>query len=742
MEQRTMTLDEECRYYNEQRERINKWKELNQDRLEQRTLTDYVRLYDEQISKLVKSGAPEDIVANIRAERNDLLMKLKQVNDRIVRSENALEQKDNKNWTAQSVLKRWLKEAREDKLDTETQLDMEIGFLRRFRERVAIWTGDLLGQLAAQIQVHARARSINDIEKEKGRILQTEAKMKSLEQQSAKRLRFKRGIWAFRKAIGHRPGIEPVAGNMSPTERGAYNEYAKERDDHIKALAAAQRRKEQAEKSIYEILRYRPDLMLKSRYVQLDEELQADSTWYKDLLKSEEEKDTKKILDELDNDEKKTPEGPEGEAPKDPDEKGHKAPEEKEPKEPKEPEEKEPKKREEKDPPKDPEKGAKGKDENTGLPDMPYHAKKAINLDMRTITGHGRIHGMDYFIERGAKQAPRAYIRIPEDTGISGLYDLRQSPMDHNEERSVKLPKAFKELFSSFAVETSHRDLDSSFEKAQNEGDFVILEFREKGEDGKWKRFSDQDIRGVIDQSIQACDKYNSEHTYNSVLSMAAIETVTARLQQSCEMRDSFHYEFRMNSSWGASEHAKDTVQIQFHDGAPHYYINGNAAKQEDVAAMITNPIPFVDTMYMRLDREERDFWQTIHDRPKEVVALNQKHGWSAMLGEAQALFYNEAFKNIDAEMKGLTFELPGAEPGKNDCYGLAFSEKGYPVYTLNGTDVPKKTFERYVSKNGPGFEEFKKAFETALEDKQEQLTEIEKTKEREKTGPGKGRGD
>ena len=48
MEQRTMTLDEECRYYNEQRERINKWKELNQDRLEQRTLTDYVRLYDEQ----------------------------------------------------------------------------------------------------------------------------------------------------------------------------------------------------------------------------------------------------------------------------------------------------------------------------------------------------------------------------------------------------------------------------------------------------------------------------------------------------------------------------------------------------------------------------------------------------------------------------------------------------------------------------------------------------------------------
>ena len=144
--------------------------------------------------------------------------------------------------------------------------------------------------------------------------------------------------------------------------------------------------------------------------------------------------------------------------------------------------------------------------------------------------------------------------------------------------------------------------------------------------------------------------------------------------------------------------------------------------------------------IFSTIDREEKKFWDTVRNRP-ESLPKDARYEWQAMLRETQDLFYNEEFSRIDAEMKGISFELSSGSEDKSNCYGLAFNNKGYPVFTLNGTDVTKAEFEEAVEK-GPGLSPFKEAFQTALSDKKEQLIEMEKAKEREKNSPNKGRGE
>ena len=727
MERRTMSLEEECRYYDEQRQRINEWKELNAARLERKTLSDYIYSYEAEIQKMEEKGAPESLLKELRATRTELGTKLADAEDRIKRIEGLKTVNKNKSWPAQSILDRWMDEAEEDRLDAQTYFDMETSFLRRVQARVITWTGDLFGQIAAQIQIHARARSIHDIEKADDRITSLKEKMESIQARSASRLKFRRGLWAFRRAIGHRVGVEPAEGYMSPSERETYNEYSREIDDCYKAISAATRQKENAEKEIYSILRHRPDLMKQERYILLDEELQEDSEWYHELVMSQEKK-PKGRTEDIPVKDPVTPPGPN-------------AGKEKSPKT-------EPEKNPVSDPKKDPEpktdptrvNAGEDKTEKKVIANIPYQFKKSEDLSKRAIVGHGRMKGMDYFIERGARHSPRAYIRIPQGTGINGLCELRERPMDPTQKSPLKMPKEFKELFSNYVVETSQKTLNTDFKDAQNQGRFAVLEFKQKEPDGKWKRFTDKEIRDVITNAVDACDQFNAEHTEEHILAEAAVDVATSRIQKSCEVRDTLFYQLPGVASYVKDPDKTKSIVIQFNDGSPAFFINDTRASKEEVADVIKDPDRFVSRIFSTIDREEKKFWDTVRNRP-ESLPKDARYEWQAMLRETQDLFYNEEFSRIDAEMKGISFELSSGSEDKSNCYGLAFNNKGYPVFTLNGTDVTKAEFEEAVEK-GPGLSPFKEAFQTALSDKKEQLIEMEKAKEREKNSPNKGRGE
>ena len=274
MVERKMDLEEATRHYNEQLERINEWKRKNLDIshiLEMRTVTDFINAYDEGISSLEEDGVPEEVLVTLRKERDELGKRLAETEYRIKRLERTKDAEENRYGYAQSVLTRWVKEANEDRLDTQTQFDMEISFLSKIRDHVVDWTGDRIEQLAAWVNMQARARSVRDIGKADKRIENAEKKMAAIKAQSARRIRFRRKVWSFRRAMGLSAGREPVEGYMSATEMRAYKQYEKERDDHIKERADALGRKERAEKDIFRILDHRPDLLLKSQYILLDE---------------------------------------------------------------------------------------------------------------------------------------------------------------------------------------------------------------------------------------------------------------------------------------------------------------------------------------------------------------------------------------------------------------------------------------------------------------------------------------
>ena len=704
MENKRMSLEEECRYYNEQRERINAWKKLNMDKVEKATFIDYINSYNEQIDRLEASGAPEEVLNSLRAERTELGKRLIAIDKRIKTIERAKDSEENKNALAQSVLDRWIAESEEDRLDTETQFEMETGFLRRIQDRVIEWTGDMFGKIAAQIQIHKRARSMHDIEKIEERSKSIKDKMQSISDRGAKRLRFRRGVWAFRKALGHRVGIEPAVGYMSPTETEIYNQYSRELDDCIKEISAAKKQKEQAEKAIYDILRHRPDLMKEARYVLLDEELQEDATsWYQKFAEAEAKK-TESRAEYLS----------------------------------------------EKEPGDEKKKDADEKEENIQeVPrDIIYKSRKAEDLSKRTITGYGRQNGFDYFIERGARRAPRAYIRIPEGSSIDALCELHDKPMDPDQRKGLTLPKEYKELFSSFVVNTSHKSLKSGFEEAQNEGRFAILEFRQKDADGKWKAFSDHAILNTVSNAIAACSKYDAEHTHDTLLAGVALSVVTDMARESCEMRDMDTFRFEAGAKEGK---AGGKVEISFKENKISYFIDGKEAKEEDVAALIGSPRTFVKEMKKDIRKIDDEFWKAVRSIPEELPENVPKSApmkddgrtWKTILRDTQDIFYSDAFRDIDKEMKHISFELPSDEKASDarNCYGIAFNNKGYPVFTLNGTDVSKAEFEEAVEK-GPGLSPFKEAFQTALSDKKEQLIELEKSKEREKNSKNKGRGE
>ena len=189
MVERKMDLEEATRHYNEQLERINEWKRKNLDIsriLEMRTVTDFINAYDEGISSLEEDGVPEEVLVTLRKERDELGKRLAETEYRIKRLERTKEAEENRYGYAQSVLTRWVKEANEDRLDTQTQFDMEISFLSKIRDHVVDWTGDRIEQLAAWVNMQARARSVRDIGKADKRIENAES--------------LSGGPWAYRQA--------------------------------------------------------------------------------------------------------------------------------------------------------------------------------------------------------------------------------------------------------------------------------------------------------------------------------------------------------------------------------------------------------------------------------------------------------------------------------------------------------------------------------------------------------------
>ena len=109
MERRTMSLEEECRYYDEQRQRINEWKELNAARLERKTLSDYIYSYEAEIQKMEEKGAPESLLDELRATRTELGTKLADAEDRIKRIEGLKTVNKNKSWPSPFWTAGWTK---------------------------------------------------------------------------------------------------------------------------------------------------------------------------------------------------------------------------------------------------------------------------------------------------------------------------------------------------------------------------------------------------------------------------------------------------------------------------------------------------------------------------------------------------------------------------------------------------------------------------------------------------------
>ena len=694
MVERKMDLEETTRHYNEQLERINEWKRKNLDIshiLEMRTVTDFINAYDEGISSLEEDGVPEEVLVTLRKERDELGKRLAETEYRIKRLERTKEAEENRYGYAQSVLTRWVKEANEDRLDTQTQFDMEISFLSKIRDHMVDWTGDRIEQLAAWVNMQARARSVRDIGKADKRIENAEKKMAAIKAQSARRIRFRRKVWSFRRAMGLSAGREPVEGYMSATEMRAYKQYEKERDDHIKERADAVGRKERAEKDIFRILDHRPDLLLKSQYVLLDEELQEDlGSWYQKFS----------IFHELQNDAQKS--------------------------------------------------GIMSGTDRESEEKAKDHGKK------REITNRGQTDGIHYFIERGAGRPPRAYISIPAGTGADALGELRDRPMDSGR-RTHTIPKTIRGLFGPHLINIVRKDLPDMARSSGEEGKgrFAVLEFREKGTDGKWKAFKDGDILSEITEAAKNCHEFNKTHSYEEILAGNALAVTVREARKSCEY-------------WGAdgitlpigAGNGKDAFEIRIEfdkDGRPSYFVEGKEADRKDVIAMIGDPRAFVKEAAETIRNEDARFVEEGHDGPgrkdpEERGSTGDKEGsretlrdWQrSVVAGAHAVWYDGNFKSVDPEMKIVSLEFPARnEPSGMDEYGVCFSEKGFPSYSLNGKDVTKEEFISHIEKDGPGMERFLAGFAEALKDKKEQLTDFVKTKKLEKeTEAPQGRGE
>ena len=687
MTERTMDLEETTRHYNEQMERINEWKRKNLDIsriLDMRTVTDFINAYDAGISSLKEEGVPEEVLGTLRKERDELGRRLAKTENRIKRLEKTKAAEENRYGYAQSVLERWVREANEDRLDTQTQFDMEIGFLWKIREHVIDWTGDRLEQLAAWVNVQARARSVRDIEKADKRIENAEKKMAAIKAQSAKRIRFSRKVWAFRRAVGLNAGREPVEGFLSATEVKAYRQYGKERDDHIRERARAAARKERAEKDIFRILHHRPDLMLKSQYVLLDEELQEDiGSWYQkfsifselqtEILKSGIESGTEKRS-------------------------GDKATDTAE----------------------------KRSITSHGNKDgMHFYIEEGAGRPPRAYISIPAGSGVDALGELRNR---------PMDPGTRPLIipkNLRSLFGPH------LINVAEKELPATV----------NRFE-TENKGQFAVLEFRERGRDGEWKIFRESDILSEVTEAAKNCQEFNKTHTYEEVIAGNALTMAMRKARDSCEYRgmDAITLPigakdgkeaFNLRIEFGANGRPSYTVdgkearreEVISMIGDPRAFYTGAL---EIIRSEDARPVEESHESPVKKEPEGRNAEEEMEGSTRSRETL--KNWQRSVVAAAHAVWYDEKFKTADPEMKIVSLEFASeSDPSRLDEYEVYFSEKGFPAYSLNGKDVPKDIFISHIEKDGPGIEKFMAGFSEALKDKKEQLAEFVKTKTLEK---------
>ena len=73
--------------------------------------------------------------------------------------------------------------------------------------------------------------------------------------------------------------------------------------------------------------------------------------------------------------------------------------------------------------------------------------------------------------------------------------------------RTHTIPKTIRGLFGPHLINIVRKDLPDMARSSGEEGKgrFAVLEFREKGTDGKWKAFKDGDILSEITEAAKNC---------------------------------------------------------------------------------------------------------------------------------------------------------------------------------------------------------------------------------------------